>query len=167
MGPCLPGPIKRETELCAFLVHGLDTKKVEGTRLPPCTTSYRQGFFYLSTKPGWEHCRKKAIYCWRKRIRVYSRALYAGHTDAWPGKQCTGSAQKKGALLSIASGHLMGYCSPWLVSASSGMATLVIPRQEVRGWSLGTNLSKMITVLGANCFHIWSYLILSTTRWSQ
>ena len=61
---------------------------------------------------------KKSIYCWR-RINVFSYVVYAGHTDAWSRSQCPGSAQKKGALLSIASGYLMGYCWPWLASLSS------------------------------------------------
>lgn len=60
-----------------------------------------QSFFYLSAMPFWDHCRKKKAVVrgrsWEQDQRVWP-GVHAGHTDAWPGKQYSGSAPRKGAF---------------------------------------------------------------------
>lgn len=85
---------------------------------------------------------------------MYGCAVYAGQTDAWPGKQCSGSAPKEGTLFSVASGHQLALVGEPIFK--NKQPHQVIPRQEVGGWAPGTNLAKIIPVMRTNCLHTLS-----------
>lgn len=94
---------------------------------------------------------------------MYGCAVYAGQTDAWPGKQCSGSAPKEGTLFSVASGHQLALVGEPIFK--NKQPHQVIPRQEVGGWAPGTNLAKIIPVMRTNCLHSHLSLTATSSSW--